>query len=252
MTYIYLHAIALMSIYLFSMSNNEESPPKDDIPNTTEIKTGSLADCLAGGPLAAASRFVSSLTKQPRNDNPVEANGKNVKSSSSPSFWKTSTSRRLSTRNRSSSPISPSSDPSAHHDENPFSTHSSSNMRNSSTTPSGLNRFSKPSATAETSPIPTPETVGLDFNFNLVYKELRELAETNRDYFSKQKTDVCKRFERLLFQLAHSLELSVPIIHYLTENFHHFDYSPQVRQRSFFDGFLSILFNRFERMVIEL
>ena len=228
----HLHAIALMSIYLFSMSNNEELSPKDETTSSTETRTGSFVDCLAGGPLAAASRFVSSLTRQPRNDHPAEANGKNVKSptSPSPSFWKTSGSRRLSARNRSSSPISPSSDPSMNRDANPFLTNPSTTMRNSSTTPSGLSRISKSSATSGAPPIPTPETVGLDFNFNVVYKELRELAETNRDYFSQQKTDVCKRFERLLFQLSHSLELSVPIIHYLTENFHHFDYSPEVRQ----------------------
>ena len=101
-------------------------------------------------------------------------------------------------------------------------------MRTSSTTPSGLNRFSKSATKSGASEIPTPETVDLNFNFDLVYKELRDLAEINRDYFSQQKTDVCRRFARLLIQLRHSLELSVPLIRYITENFHHFDYSTEV------------------------
>jgi len=78
---------------------------------------------------------------------------------------------------------------------------------------------------------PTPETVDLNFNFSVTYTELHGLAETNCNYFSQQKNDVCRRFERLLIQLSYSLELSVPMIRYLTENFHHFDYSPEVKQQ---------------------
>ncbi len=76
--------------------------------------------------------------------------------------------------------------------------------------------------------------MGLNFNFDAIYTQLRELAEINSNYFSKQKSDVCRRFARLLIQLLHSLELSIPLIRYLTENFHHFDYSPEVNIISFF------------------
>jgi hypothetical protein len=95
-------------------------------------------------------------------------------------------------------------------------------MRNSTTTPSSLNQISK------TITIPTLDTVGLDFNFDSTYVELRELAERNCQYFSQQKTDVCKRFEHLLIQLLHSIDLSMPLLRYLTDNFHYFDYSPEV------------------------
>lgn len=215
------------------MSNNEESSSKEEVTSSKETRTSSITECLSVGPLAAASRLMSSLTRQNRNDNPTGSNEKTVKSptSSSPSTLKPGTGRKHSARNRSSSPISPSSEPSKPRDSNPFLTNSSpssSSMRTSSTTPSGLNRFSKSSTTSGTQPIPTPETVDLNFNFDVVYKELGELAEINRDYFSQQKTDVCRRFARLLVQLRHSLELSVPLIRYLTENFHHFDYSTEV------------------------
>jgi len=88
---------------------------------------------------------------------------------------------------------------------------------------------------------PTLETMDLNFDFDGTYTQLRDLAETNRNYFSQQKNDVCRRFERLLILLSHSLELSVPLIRYLTENFHHFDYSSEVKaNRSFL--FLLIYF----------
>jgi hypothetical protein len=127
-------------------------------------------------------------------------------------------------------------------------------MRNSSTTPSGLNDPSKSTTTSVSSDVPTPETVALDFNFDLIYTQLRELAETNCTYFSQQKTDVCRRFERLLILLLHSLELSVPLIRFLTENVHYFDYSPEVKKnKNLFLNINHLFFrlNRFVRMVIE-
>jgi hypothetical protein len=102
-------------------------------------------------------------------------------------------------------------------------------MHSSLTTPFDLDRISKSPTAATTSMTLGPETVDLNFNFDLTYKYLRELAERNCEYFSQQKTDVCRRFERLLIQIIHSLDLSVPLVKYLTENFHHFDYSPEVR-----------------------
>jgi hypothetical protein len=109
-------------------------------------------------------------------------------------------------------------------------------MRSSSTTPSGLNHISKSSTAL------TLETVDLTFNFDMTYTQLRDLAETNRTYFSQQKTDVCRRFERLLILLSHSLELSIPLIRYLTENFHHFDYNSEVKQKLLISIFLCVRF----------
>jgi hypothetical protein len=91
--------------------------------------------------------------------------------------------------------------------------------------------MSRSPRTSMISTTPTPETVDLNFNFSVTYTQLHDLAETNCNYFSQQKNDVCRRFERLLIQLSYSLELSVPMIRYLTENFHHFDYSPEVKEQ---------------------
>jgi hypothetical protein len=200
------------------MSDNEESSSK-------ESKNSSLTDCLSIGPLAAASRLMSSFSRQPRNNRPKDENDNDEKS---PEFLLPTTKRSLPTRNRSTSPKSPSSEPSMSMNTNPLITHSSSTMRVSSTTPSGLNRISKSS----TSPI--LETMDLNFNFDTTYTQLRDLIETNRTYFSQQKTDICRRFERLLILLSHSLELSIPVIRYLTDNFHYFDYSPEVKQTESF------------------
>jgi hypothetical protein len=182
---------------------------------------------------------MSSLSRQSRDNIPIEPNETNGKpttaSSSSSSILKPIKKRILPTRNRSTSPKTPSSDPSISTKSSPFFLDSPPQMRSSSTTPSDLNHISTSSTTSvTTSTIPTPETVGLNFNFDAIYTQLRELAEINSNYFSKQKTDVCRRFARLLIQLLHSLELSIPLIRYLTENFHHFDYSPEVNIISFF------------------
>jgi len=115
-------------------------------------------------------------------------------------------------------------------------------MHTSSTTPSSLNHIPKSPTMPITPTTPTPETVDLNFNFNVTYTQLRELAETNANYFSQQKNDVCRRFHHLLIQLLHSLELSVPMIRYLTENFHHFDYSPEVKKKSIMSFFIFILY----------
>ncbi|CAF1025090.1 unnamed protein product [Rotaria sordida] len=77
--------------------------------------------------------------------------------------------------------------------------------------------------------MPTAETIDKNFNFDQTYIQIRELAEINSNYFSQQKNDICRRFQRLLVQLSHSLELSLPLIRYLIDNFHHFDYSPEIR-----------------------
>jgi hypothetical protein len=215
------------------MSNNEELSSKDESTNHRENRTSSFTECLSMGPMAAASRLMSSLSRQPRTSIPSESNDTTPKSPTT-SFLQPIKKRVLPTRNRSVSPISPSSDPSNTSTTNPFLTNSPTTMRNSTTTPSGLNHISKSPTTSANFVTPTPETVDMDFNFNTIYTQLRELAEINCNYFAEQKTDVCRRFERLLIILSHSLELSVPLVRHLTESFHHFDYSPEVKQQPFF------------------
>lgn len=212
------------------MSNNEELSSKDESTNSKDNRIGSITNCLSMGPRAAASLLMSSLSRQSRSNIPIESTDTNEKSTTSNSFLKPITKRILPTRNRSTSPKSPSSDPSNSKSANPFLTNSPLIMHTSSTTPSSLNHIPKSPTMPITPTTPTPETVDLNFNFNVTYTQLRELAETNANYFSQQKNDVCRRFHHLLIQLLHSLELSVPMIRYLTENFHHFDYSPEVKK----------------------
>ncbi|CAF3803316.1 unnamed protein product [Adineta steineri] len=188
------------------MDNKEESPSKTEISNGTDGRSRSITDRFPIAPFVAAGRLMSFLSKQSYT---VTAKRKFTLSAENNEKSK----QASSVRNRSLSPPKIS-----------FST-----MRNSTTTPSNLDRFSNTIRTSEAPTTPTPDTVGLDFNFDSVYTELRELADTNCKYFSEQKTDVCKRFERLLIQLLHSIDSSVPLIRYLTDNFHHFDYSPEVR-----------------------
>lgn len=106
-------------------------------------------------------------------------------------------------------------------------------LRQSTTTPSYLDRLSRTVRTSLAPTTPTPDTVGLDFNFDSTYKELRELTETNCKYFAEQSSDVCRRFERLLTQLLQSLDATTPHIQFLTDNFHHFDYSPEIRANGY-------------------
>jgi hypothetical protein len=193
------------------MNSTEESSSKNDINNSTDATTRSITDRLPIGPIVAAGRLMSCLSKQPRPLTFRRNYTISVNSHEKGSFLK----RISSTHNRSSSTSN----------SNLFDKTSSSTMRNSKTIPSDLNQISK---TVTTSITPTPDTVGLDFNFNSIYIQLRDLADINCKYFSQQKTDVCKRFEHLLIQLLHSIDLSIPLIQYLTDNFHHFDYSPEV------------------------
>jgi hypothetical protein len=193
------------------MDNTQESSSKTEpIHATDETSSRSIADRLPMGPIVAASRLMSFLSKQPRNLASRRNYTISFTSNEKVPYQKTLS----SVRHRSSS--ASNSDPS---ESTP------SNMRNSKTTPSGLDKISKISITPTT---PTPDTIGQDFNFDSTYVQLRELADTNRKYFAQQKTDVCKRFEHLLIQLIHSIDLSIPLIRYLTDNFHHFDYSPEV------------------------
>jgi len=199
------------------MNSAEESPSKTDTNNSPAPDGTSrpITNRLPMGPILAAGRLISCLSKQPRNITSTHNYTTSAGSDEKVSFFKPLSERITSIRNRSSS-ISNS---------NKFDSTSSLKMHNSKTT-SDLNQASETMITPPTTP--TPDTVGLDFNFDSTYIQLRELADTNCKYFSQQKTDVCKRFEHLLIQLLQSIDASMPLIRYLADNFHHFDYSPEV------------------------
>lgn len=190
------------------MNNNEESSLVNEVNHSTHGTSRSLTDRLP----IAAGRLMSCLSKQPHNITSKRNYTVSVTNNEKSSFLKPLSKRASSTRNRSSSP----------------KVSSSSTMRSSTTTPSDLNQMSKTVRTSIAPTSPTPDTVGYDFNFDVTYTQLRELAETNCKYFSHQKTDICRRFEHLLIQLLQSIDLSIPLIQYLTDNLHHFDYSPEV------------------------
>ena len=227
-------------LLLFSMATASE--PKDP----TESPVRSIADRFSLGPLMAAGRLMSCLSKQTRSSISKRNYTVSALNNDKGSILKSVSKRTTSARHRSSSPISTSNSNSP-----PFN--SSSAMRGSTTIPASLDRASKTVTTPTTPSTPTPDRLGFDFNFNSTYTELRELAETNRKYFAQQKTDVCHRFERLLQHLIQSIDSSTPLIRYLTDNFHHFDYSPEVGE-TFWNKLSSLMrvLNRFVPMVIEL
>ncbi|CAF3476169.1 unnamed protein product [Rotaria socialis] len=181
--------------YSFSITNSEELPSNDETTNSTPN--------------------YSSMS-------PVRSTESNENSSISSSFFKPITKHILSTRTdfKSSSSMPSSSD-------------SSPKMRSSTTIPSDLNHLPKLQKQTSTAMTPTPETIDVNFNFDATYLQVRELAHINCNYFSQQKNDICRKFERLLTQLLHSLELTLPLIRYLIDNFHHFDYSPEIRANGY-------------------
>lgn len=158
------------------------------------------------GSILIASRLISYLSKQPRS----LASRRNYTVSFNNNDTVSLSNHASSVRRRSSSTTN---------------THSS---HSNTSTPSGYDNQSKTVTTSVTPSTPTPDTVGLDFNFDSTYGELRELTERNRQYFAEQNTDVCRKFEHVLTELLNSIDLSMPLIRYLTDNFHHFDYSPEV------------------------
>lgn len=166
------------------MKKSKESSSKIEIIHTTD---GSSR--LPMGPILAASRFMSYLSKQPRH----LASRRNYTVASFNNKDRVSLSKQMSSVHR----------------------HSSST------------EYNPPKNSSVTTSI-TPDTVGLDFNFDSTYQELRELTETNHQYFSKQNTDIGRKFEHVLTELLHSIDLTKPLIRYLADNFHHFDYSPEV------------------------
>ncbi|UJR14978.1 hypothetical protein I4U23_001957 [Adineta vaga] len=209
------------------MLNNDDLLSNDEQTSPKEGRSSSFTGRLSIGPIAAATRMMSSFTRQSRNVNSTELTNTNTKTPTS-SFLKPFTKHILTKRNRSSSPKSPLSAPSLS-TSSPFLDNTTFTMRSSSTTPSGLDsKLKSPKSSTPSIEVAT-ETVDLDFNFDVTYKQLRELAEVNCSYFAQQKTDVCRRFERLLIQTLHSVELSIPLVQYLRDNFHHFDYSPEIR-----------------------
>ena len=103
----------------------------------------------------------------------------------------------------------------------------SSKIHNSQTVPTDLNRLSK--TVKQSLPSSTiANTVGLEFDFDSTYTTLRELTDRNCQYFSTLKTDISQKFERSLTDLLRSIDLTMPLIRYLSDNFHHFDYSSEV------------------------
>ncbi|CAF1151653.1 unnamed protein product, partial [Adineta ricciae] len=212
------------------MSTNEELlAVNNEQIGAKERRSSSFTDRLSIGPIAAATRLMSSFSRQSQPTASAELTDTNNKSSTSLSFFSPFTKRLLPTRNRSTSPKSaPTLSTSS-----PFLVNSPHTMRSSATTPSGLNYNLKSPTTCAPNIDSAPETVDLDFNFELTYNQLRELAEVNCNYFTQQKTDVCRRFEHLLIQILHSVELSVPLIQYLRDNFHHFDYSTEIRANGY-------------------
>ncbi|CAF4342118.1 unnamed protein product [Rotaria sp. Silwood2] len=186
-------------MYLFSTLDDKDQSSKDETTN-------SITNHRSKGTIAAASRFMSFLSKKSHKSISKNSNNTNEKAS------------------LSKPPTSHSS---------PHLVNSSSTMNRSSTNPSNLNNLSRLSTTSTNSIIPTPETIDVNFNFNLTYTQIRELIDTNLNYFSLQKNDICQKFEGLFIQLSHSLELSIPFIQYLIDNFHHFDYSSEIRANGY-------------------
>ncbi|CAF4879360.1 unnamed protein product, partial [Rotaria magnacalcarata] len=79
-------------------------------------------------------------------------------------------------RFRPSSSQSPPSTRSTSCSGSSYNKESSPPMRNSKTAPSDLNKISK---TSTASTMPTPDTVGHEFNFDSTYTQLRDLADIN-------------------------------------------------------------------------
>ena len=228
------------------MATSGEPTDKVETRDPVESPMRSITDRFSMGSLVAASRLMSCLSKQTRHGVSKRNYTVSAANNDKGSILKPLTKRISLTRHRSSSPSSTSNSNSP-----PFKP--SSAMRNSTTIPSHLGRESKTVITPITPSTPTPDTLGFDFNFESTYTQLRELAETNCKYFAKQQTDVCQRFERLLHHLLQSIDASMPLVRYLTENFHHFDYSTEVRPTPVNDlSFLIRALNRFEPMVIGL
>lgn len=202
------------------MATNEESADSESpspLPTSPSQplkhrRNNSMTKCLSAGPMAAASRLMSSLTKQSRTPPLTTNETNNMHEQTSVSMKPFGKRSSAASRRRSSSPESSAS--------------TTTLINSSTTTSSDLNQV-----TIEYN-LPTPETIDSNFNFESNCTELRDLAESNCRYFSLQKTDVCRRFSRLLMQLIHSLELSIPLIRYLTDHFHKFDYSPEVNREN--------------------
>ena len=186
-----------------------EDSTKVESNQTTDTSSRSITDRLSMGPFMAAGRLMSCLSKQPRLTPSKRNYTMSAVNPDKPLLFKPSSKRIYSARRRSTSPLN------------------SSSIHNSATTPSNLNEIYK-SSTPPLPSIPTPDTIGAEFNFQSTYLQLQELAQTNCTYFSQQKTDVCQRFQRLLQHLIQSIDTSLPLITSLIENFPYFDYSTEV------------------------
>ena len=204
------------------MPNNDSNATEDEPHHSKTTRSHSTTESWSSGPMAAAARLMSSL----RPSRGTGASSESTDATNPSASLKTNRKRFSSTGERSTSPKTPISAPSMGTTSSPFNPSPSSAIHNSSTAPSNLNQNSD--VESPDSDLPTPETVDPSFNFDAIQNQLRDLAESNCRYFSQQKSDVCRRFERLLLQLLHAIELSIPLIRYITDNFYRFDYSPEV------------------------
>jgi hypothetical protein len=207
------------------MPSNDRNATPDESTHSKTGRNNSTTESRATGPLAAAARLMSSFRTSRSSETPSEPTD-----DASPTASLETTRRRFSsTGQRSLSPTAPNSAPSIATSFNPFNRGPSATIHSSSTIPSDLNHASNAETTDPD--LPTPETVNVNHNFDAIQNQLRDLAEINCNYFSQQKSDVCRRFENLLLQLLHAIELSIPLVRYITDNFHYFDYSPEVNHR---------------------
>ncbi|CAF4791010.1 unnamed protein product, partial [Rotaria sp. Silwood2] len=116
--------------------------PKNEELSSKNETTNSIPNHRSKDPIAAANRRMSSASKKSRNSISKELNDTNDQASSS-------------------------KPPTSH--SSPLLINLSSKMHSSSTIPSNLNNLSKLSKTSTNSIIPTPETIDVNFNFNLTY-----------------------------------------------------------------------------------
>lgn len=202
------------------MPDSKESAIENETPNFIHNGINSIADRLSVGPLNLVNRLKSPLSKHSQDSIDAEINKNDENSSTSSSSNKPVTNKEMPLHNRAVSVKSRASEP----------TGQSQKLRMPSSTSADSNRLSRSQRrTSNSLTMPKPGTLDADFNFSDTYKTMRELAERSCSYFSKEKnSDVCQKFERLLSLLLHSLEIVVPIIDYLIENFTRFDYSPEV------------------------
>lgn len=199
------------------MSNNDEESSTDEAIDTI---TGHHHRRIH--PRTAITHFKSAVEKQFCSEINTEDNNNTSFQSylHLRSLKKHILSRRSPSRASESKQTNPNSSPAL--------TNSSTKMDDSLTLSSPSDDFSNLTRTVMNTTMPTYETIGSDLNFLVTYKNIMVLAKTMSDRFAQQKHGLCQRIERLLNQLLYSMELSTQLIHYISDNMHHYDYSAEV------------------------